>query len=1463
MDETLLQDFDTFTAPTSEAQTDVVSVTPTQEPIVQKTEEVDPVLSDFDSFAGTTEQQPTAQIDPIDQHRPPEVDDETWNDVKSRIPKFLDTKASNPIMKSLLKDVGLTEDFKKIEEPSIVKNTAEAYKLKALNENIETEYGDLKKLYDASVNGDKEAQKYLSEKQETLNNEVVKALRTKGIEAYYDKGELFVVGKDEDGNEIAKSLDESTIKSIIAGFGASSGEMGGGISGAMAGASAGFKAGGFDPRKKLLGATVGGLAGGYAGSAIGKYADLLRATTELNKKLSAREYIEKSTAAGVADTFGAMGVGVVAKGVSKAVEPLKKASQRVKTLYKDGNIKGAMEQVKKDYTLTDNDIDEMYKSMSKDITGLEDLTGDDLLRAKISIAVQNQAQGASTIQASINKNAKAAIETSKEIDDRAKQVLNAAEQFNRKPSAIRKSVEAYEKIVGKNYGEVRNLIDEALPNYKPDLNVMSFSETLTDLNTRVIDPLVKEKLANLSTTLANQKVNSVGDLIETRQLFNKFYGKNQGHFESKVDKETLMSIQKTIDIKIDEAISTIPNVEVKEIIDGEEVLKTIDVSSQLKNAFKDAKKKYSDMFNTQDTAAYNAIFKKDSNSVKRMSEEDIGKALITYSKSASGDLEPILNKLSPVQRTKSEFSIINQMVKNATSKEEAKAIDFIKLISDVKESEAIFKTPEAKQFIKNIEGYDKKFGKDITTQRTAMGIEPRTETNIAVSPIGKAKVMGAKKAFESFQRLLNTDRGRRLSIQHAIGTHLEKSRTPKEFLFNVSKIKNIPDQERLILKNAIKDINRQEAKLKQEAIAQATKNEESILKAKEAKAKQATEKVLSEQEFKKAKWEKAKKEAETQKLNEQARKAKEAKEPKIGGSEDEAKQAVKNVFAKNTSEEAKYKNMSKADIAEQDRLHNENIVKTSEKNVELGDKTVSKKTYTFKEGKLEIFKNSPYAQGRNSINTIEVDSLAKNKGIGTKLIESAKDDFENISAQVSNAGAVEFFYKQGFRPTIKKDATVQEAKKMFKENGESLNMEWRLSEEASKVFAKGVPEVISGTIAGVEQDEQGNITLDPEKFLLGVLGVSSIRGLNKAYKNSPKTQAKVEKALRSLASDSTRVAGDMIEKINKQIGLNIEPNIVAKTKGITPDKTCFKGACDRIRAKEGGEEFWQKMMDTRKQISEKEFLKNVNTKDLLDEGETWADYKKTASMEGEPLRFYASDNGVFHIQHAGFEFIWESKVPHAEMKPKVFTSKLEESLTESKQKTWNVEQLKGFLNKQGIKADEMKWSGLDDYLEGKTKVSTDELLSNMNQPKLEKTVLGGVDGEIKKNVSEMEKIFKKYEVTPSRDSYQDKYFGVNEYKKLKEAGATNEELKRMEILDRDRLDLLFSGDNVKPVPKQKYEKYSTHGVGTNYREELTTLSDVSGITQKIKKLEKAEEVLTEENATLWRVLTESLTFLNH
>lgn len=87
-------------------------------------------------------------------------------------------------------------------------------------------------------------------------------------------------------------------------------------------------------------------------------------------------------------------------------------------------------------------------------------------------------------------------------------------------------------------------------------------------------------------------------------------------------------------------------------------------------------------------------------------------------------------------------------------------------------------------------------------------------------------------------------------------------------------------------------------------------------------------------------------------------------------------------------------------------------------------------------------------------------------------------------------------------------------------------------------------------------------------------------------------------------------------------------------------KAKFKGTCDRVRNTLGGERFWLEMMKNKKEIKESEFLKYVNVKDVLDEDESWEEYKKNARDQGDPIKFYKS-NTVYFFQTAGFEFIWE------------------------------------------------------------------------------------------------------------------------------------------------------------------------------------------------------------------------------
>lgn len=84
----------------------------------------------------------------------------------------------------------------------------------------------------------------------------------------------------------------------------------------------------------------------------------------------------------------------------------------------------------------------------------------------------------------------------------------------------------------------------------------------------------------------------------------------------------------------------------------------------------------------------------------------------------------------------------------------------------------------------------------------------------------------------------------------------------------------------------------------------------------------------------------------------------------------------------------------------------------------------------------------------------------------------------------------------------------------------------------------------------------------------------------------------------------------------------------------------YLGVCDKFRKTEHNEEVWQEMMKTKTEISEQEFLKLCDIQHILDEEETWVEYKENARLQNDSIKFYKSENSLYFFQKAGFEFIW-------------------------------------------------------------------------------------------------------------------------------------------------------------------------------------------------------------------------------
>lgn len=104
--------------------------------------------------------------------------------------------------------------------------------------------------------------------------------------------------------------------------------------------------------------------------------------------------------------------------------------------------------------------------------------------------------------------------------------------------------------------------------------------------------------------------------------------------------------------------------------------------------------------------------------------------------------------------------------------------------------------------------------------------------------------------------------------------------------------------------------------------------------------------------------------------------------------------------------------------------------------------------------------------------------------------------------------------------------------------------------EANTLFAKGTDNLAAGTIAGIEQDENGNVSFDAEKFVLGLGGYTAVKA---ALKNQT-----VQGKLKEYAQ---KAVDDLEETMAQQAGGGTPPNL----KDIPWDKLSKKEASKMVR----------------------------------------------------------------------------------------------------------------------------------------------------------------------------------------------------------------------------------------------------------------------------------------------------------
>lgn len=139
------------------------------------------------------------------------------------------------------------------------------------------------------------------------------------------------------------------------------------------------------------------------------------------------------------------------------------------------------------------------------------------------------------------------------------------------------------------------------------------------------------------------------------------------------------------------------------------------------------------------------------------------------------------------------------------------------------------------------------------------------------------------------------------------------------------------------------------------------------------------------------------------------------------------------------------------------------------------------------------------------------------------------------------------------------------------------------------------------------------------------------------------------------------------------------------------------------------------------------------------------------------------------------------------------------------------EQIRGILSPaNGVKPDELKWMGLDDYLAGKIKVSKSDLQNFMKENQVQVKEVEKSDSPSKKEAYDAYNNYVK-DMTSKYDP-ENKGFGIND---LIEMGklSSNEKLKLANLSD----DIRFDRES-----KTKFSQHTLPG-GKNYREMLLTL----------------------------------------
>jgi len=250
------------------------------------------------------------------------------------------------------------------------------------------------------------------------------------------------------------------------------------------------------------------------------------------------------------------------------------------------------------------------------------------------------------------------------------------------------------------------------------------------------------------------------------------------------------------------------------------------------------------------------------------------------------------------------------------------------------------------------------------------------------------------------------------------------------------------------------------------------------------------------------------------------------------------------------------------------------------------------------------------------------------------------------------------------------------------------------------------------------------------------------------------------------------------------------------------------------------------------------YLDKFNTVDNYIGKENYGSASQTGSGRSSNLSGFKSNSGTsktFTDEVKGIQKDFSRR------NATTFNSALEQQLKSLKQRKWQGKNLKGYLLKNGVTLDEMKYSGFDDYIAKHSKFNIDDLQKNLKPLELQ-TVTKRATPVINENSG---------------------YLGNKVVRDAFHSAKDKEDF--IMILDNDEhaYNTLRKGDQdwdktvhmiaddiyVTPTDAPKYQDYITKDAGgTNYREDLTikNIAPDKNILRRIKTLRSEKTKLREQ-----------------